>query len=106
MYPMKHCLGKLTCYEVYLIPIFLISYSGYSQVAEFGKSYINITKGANGGTFETNDVIEIRATFAVRSGSFDSCAYYDVIPAGTSYVANTLRILTNEEKTYKQFTDA
>lgn len=76
-----------------------------AQVAEYSKSYINITKGSGGGTIETGDVLEIRATFAVRSGSFDSCAYYDIIPAGTSYVSNSLSILTNEGKIYKLFTD-
>jgi hypothetical protein len=84
---------------------FSFSYT-YSQVAEFSKSYINITKGTNGGTIESGNVLEIRATFAVRSGSFDSCAYYDVIPAGTAYLSNSLRILTNEGMSYKQFTDA
>ena len=78
----------------------------YSQVADLGKSYINVTKGVNGGTVETGDVLEIRASFVVRSGTFDSCAYFDAIPAGTSYIANTIRVLTNEGKIYKQFTDA
>ena len=83
-----------------------INHCAYSQVTEFSKSYINITKGLNGGTTELGDVLEIRATFVVRSGSYDSCAYYGVIPAGTEYEPNSLRVLTNEGKIYKQFTDA
>ena len=78
----------------------------HAQVIEFGKSYINVTKGLNGGTVETGDVLEIRASVVVRSGTVDSCAYTDAIPAGTTYIPGTIRVLTNEGKIYKQFTDA
>jgi len=71
-----------------------------------GKSYINVTKGINGGTVEPGDTLEIRASFVVRSGFYDSCAYADVIPVNTAYIAGTIRILTNEGILYKQFTDA
>lgn len=77
-----------------------------AQVADIGKSFVNINKSLNGGTVEPNDTLEIRASFVVRSGTYDSCAYFDVIPAGTVYVPNSIRILTNEGKIYKQFTDA
>jgi hypothetical protein len=102
---------RLATYNTTYYKLFLVTGLSFSifqstaQVAEYSKSYINITKGSGGGTIETGDVLEIRATFAVRSGSFDSCAYYDVVPAGTSYVSNSLRILTNEGKIYKLFTD-
>lgn len=72
---------------------------------DFGKSFINISK-PTGGTVETNDILEIRAAVVVRAASFDSCRFTDVIPTGTSYVAGSLKILTNEGKTYKSFTDA
>ena len=67
---------------------------------------MNITKGLNGGTIEPGDTLEIRATFVVRVGTFDSCGYYDVLPTGTTYIPGTVRVLTNEGKIYKQFTDA
>jgi hypothetical protein len=74
---------------------------------DFGKSYVNITKGLNGGTVEPGDILEIRATFVVGGTGFaDSCGYFDVVPANTSYVAGSLAILTNEGKIYKSFTDA
>lgn len=73
----------------------------------FGKSFINISKGTNGGTVETGDVLEIRASVVLRPTSIiDSCAFLDNIPAGTTYVPGTLAILTNEGKIYKSFTDA
>ena len=77
-----------------------------AQTVDIGKSYINLTKGTSGGTLEPGDTIEIRASFVVRSGTLDSCAYYDVVPAGTVYIPGTIRVLTNEGKIYKQFTDA
>lgn len=83
-----------------------VSLTSYSQNIDFGKSYINVTKGTNGGTVEPGDVLEIRASIVVRSGTYDSCGYFDAIPAGTSYIAGTIRVLTNEGKIYKQFTDA
>jgi trimeric autotransporter adhesin len=77
----------------------------YAQAIDFGKSYINITKGLNGGTVEPGDTLEIRSSFVVRSGTFDSCGYTDAIPAGTVYIPGTIRVLTNEGKIYQQFTD-
>lgn len=72
---------------------------------DLGKSFINVSK-PNGGTVEPNDILEIRASVVVRAASFDSCQFTDAVPAGTSYVPGTLRILTNEGKVYKSFTDA
>lgn len=77
-----------------------------AQNIDFGKSYINVTKGLNGGTVETGDTLEIRASFVVRSGTYDSCRYQDAVPTGTSFIPGTIRVLTNEGKIYKQFTDA
>jgi hypothetical protein len=80
-------------------------------VVDYGKSYINVTKGANGGTIEVGDTLEFRSTFVVRCTSgcpafVDSCAYYDTVKVGMSYIPNSLAVLTNEGKIYKSFTDA
>lgn len=91
---------------IFIVLSLLFSFSTFSQNIDFGKSYINVTKGLNGGTVEPGDTLEIRAAFVVRAGTYDSCGYSDVIPAGTVYLANTVRVLTNEGKIYKQFTDA
>ena len=101
------CKNYISGYSFFIICILLSSFhAGYGQNIDFGKSYINLNKGLNGGTIETNDTLEIRACVVVKSGRYDSCSYTDVIPAGTSYIPGTLRILTNEGKIYKQFTDA
>ena len=91
--------------------ILLFSTQSFSQLKiDYGKSYVNLTKGTNGGTIEPGDTLEIRATFVVGGSTnndyADSCAYFDVIPANTLYVPGTLAILTNEGKIYKSFTDA
>lgn len=78
-----------------------------AQTIDFGKSYINVTKGTNGGTVEPGDTLEIRASVVVKgTGAFDSCSFRDVIPTGTAYIPGTVRVLTNEGKLFKQCTDA
>jgi hypothetical protein len=71
-----------------------------------GKTYVNLTKGISGGTVEPGDTLEIRTTLVIKSGTYDSCAFYDNISAGTAYIPGTLSVLTNEGKVYKSFTDA
>ncbi|HOZ69872.1 MAG TPA: T9SS type A sorting domain-containing protein [Chitinophagaceae bacterium] len=94
-------------YLLLLLALFLPAAAGVmAQNIDFGKSYINVTKGLNGGTVETGDTLEIRATLVVRSGTYDSCRYRDAVPAGTTYIPGTVRVLTNEGKIYQQFTDA
>jgi hypothetical protein len=89
------------------LAVSVIPYSTFSQNIDYGKTYYNVTKGVTGGTVEPNDIIEIRATFVVKSGAIaDSCGFFDVIPAGTIYVPGSLAVLTNEGKIYKTFTDA
>jgi len=72
----------------------------------YGKTYANITKGAGGGTIEPGDELEIRAVFNLRGNSIYNASYNDIIPTNTTYVPGTLRILTNEGKIFRQWTDA
>jgi hypothetical protein len=95
----------LAFFGTMLVALF-ISFTSRAQNIDFGKSYINVTKGINGGTVEPGDTLEIRAAFVVKAGTYDSCGYFDAVPAGTVYIPGTIRILTNEGKIYKQFTDA
>ena len=90
---------------IYLITTFL-PVLVFSQTVDYGKSYINLSKGNAGGTMETGDTLQIKATFVVKSGTLDSCGFFDNIPAGTAYIPGSLSILTNEGKIYKSFTDA
>ncbi|MFL5789330.1 MAG: T9SS type A sorting domain-containing protein [Flavisolibacter sp.] len=88
-----------------LIFICFLTQKTVAQNIDFGKSYINVTKGINGGTVEPGDTLEIRAVIVVKAGTYDSCSYSDVIPANTTYIPNTINVLTNEGKIYKHFTD-
>lgn len=98
----KHLLKTGFC----ILFLLLFMFTGFSQTVDYGKSYVNLTKGVSGGTVEPGDILEVRATFVVRSGTLDSCAFYDTIRTGFSYVAGSMAILTNEGKVYKPFTDA
>jgi hypothetical protein len=90
--------------------------SGHQTMAQAlvqtGKSYVNITKGVSGGTIEPGDVLEIRATISVGRLpgnpvlSISRVHFVDTIPANTTYVAGSLRILTNEGLTFRTYTDA
>ncbi|HEV7621740.1 MAG TPA: T9SS type A sorting domain-containing protein [Flavisolibacter sp.] len=91
---------------LFIIFSLLPSSRAVAQNIEFGRSYINITKGLNGGTVEPGDTLEIRASFVVKSGTYDSCSFVDVIPAGTTYIKNTIKVLTNEGLIYKTLTDS
>lgn len=77
-----------------------------AQTVDYGKSYANLSKGVGGGTMEPGDTLQIRATFVVKAGTLDSCAFFDNIPTGTAYIPGTLAVITNEGKIYKAFTDA
>src|SRR5579871_942068 len=97
---------KFSCckqFFIWLLPTF-ISLQSFSQ--DYGKSYVNITKGTVGSTIEPGDTLEIRATFVVRSGTFTLCSFSDVVPSNTTYVPGTIRVLTNEGKIFRQYTDA
>jgi hypothetical protein len=97
---------KFSFYKYSAVGLFavLISFNSFAQ--DYGKSYVNISKGTSGSTIEPGDTLEIRATFVVRSGTFTQCAFTDVVPANTTYVPGTLRVLTNEGKIFRQWTDA
>ena len=72
----------------------------------YGKTYANVTKGSGGGTIEPNDELEIRAILNIKAGAMFNSVFLDTIPANTSYIPGTLRILTNEGKIFRQWTDA
>ncbi|MFY7839418.1 MAG: T9SS type A sorting domain-containing protein [Lacibacter sp.] len=70
-----------------------------AQSVQTGKSYINISK-PGGGTIQNGDELEIRAVIAVSSSSVYFARYNDTIPAGTTYIANSIRFTTNEGMNY------
>ena len=73
-----------------------------------GKSYINVSKNATGGTFEPGDTLEIRAAIAVgnfAAFSITQVRYNDTINANFTYIPSSLKIITNEGLTFRSYTD-
>lgn len=83
----------------------LLSKADAQATVQTGKSYVNITKGLNGGTIEPGDTLEIRATIAVSGGQISLAHYVDSIPANTTYIPGSLKLLTNEGLVFKPYTD-
>ncbi|HXS59140.1 MAG TPA: hypothetical protein VN726_23615, partial [Hanamia sp.] len=71
-----------------------------AQKHDFSYSYLNITRGNGGGTLEPLDIIEVRALVKVNATT-SNFYYIDTIRAGTQYITNSLKILTNEGFTFK-----
>jgi len=73
-----------------------------------GKSYVNITKGSAGGTFEPGDTLEIRATIAITGSNYSltRVRFVDTISNDVTYVPGSLKILTNEGMVFRSYTDA
>lgn len=70
------------------------------QTVLSGKSYTNITR-PSGGTIQTGDVLEFRQSinpgnWSTGTGAIFNVSYHDTIPAGLSYVANSIKFQTNE----------
>lgn len=65
-----------------------------------GKSYVNITKSAGGGTIEAGDILDVRATICVGNWNSDQITnvrYCDTIGSSLlTYIPNSMRIVTNE----------
>lgn len=97
--------------------IFLINFSLLLNLAnvqhacaqvQTGKSYINVSKNATGGTFEPGDTLEIRAAIAVgnfAAFSITRVRYNDTINGNFTYIPNTLKILTNEGLVFRSYSD-
>ncbi|MDP4283868.1 MAG: T9SS type A sorting domain-containing protein [Bacteroidota bacterium] len=74
-----------------LIPSFL-----NAQKLEFSYSYFNLTRNNGGGTLEQGDTIEVHALVKVNSTT-NNFYYIDTIPAGTQYINNSIKLVTNED---------
>src|SRR5262245_33104506 len=81
----------------------------FAQI-QFGNSYVNISKKQAGGTVQPGDTLEIRTNYYFPTGYNSNNLYYmryvDNLPSHTAYVSDSLRLITNEGKLYKKWTDA
>ncbi|HEY5367847.1 MAG TPA: T9SS type A sorting domain-containing protein [Hanamia sp.] len=85
----------------------LLSTKVFSQpTLNYSYSYLNLTRNNGGGTLETGDVIEVHVLINVVSGSTISNVYFIApITTGTQYVANSMKIITNEGVLYAAYDD-
>ena len=88
---------------------YMLHTTAQTSVVNIGNSFANISKLSTGGTFNPNDIIEIRVTFAVGNiapSLITNVQVFDTVPAKTTFVPGSIRITTNEAITYKSYTDA
>ena len=104
---MKKFIHKTLQGLIVILVITTVGVKAKAQQVQTGKSYINITKGTNGGTFEPGDTLEIRSAIAVgNTSAIYNVRYNDTIDNNFTYIAGTLKIITNEGLTFRAFTDA
>ncbi len=74
---------------------------------DYSKAYINITDGTTGGTINHGDVLEIRATLAIKAGTITNISYYDTLKRNAGFIfKDSIATRTNEGKSYKYFSPA
>lgn len=97
--------------RIILILLILLSQTSLLMAqVQVGNSYVNISKKKAGGTVQPGDTLEIRTNYYFPTGFNSNNVYYlrylDNIPTRTAYVADSLKLITNEGILYKKLTDA
>ncbi len=100
MYSRKFNIGTsdtATVNRIYTTLIFVIlAFASKAQPYYiFSYTYQNVTRSNGGGTLEPGDVIEIRALMKIDKPA-TRLHYIADIPAGLQYIANSMKIVTNE----------
>lgn len=90
--------------------LLLFAATAIGQTAvKFGNSYINLSKRTVGGTVQPGDTLEIRTNYffpgGYNGGNIYFVRYLDNIPTRTTYIGDSLRLITNEGLTYKRWTN-
>lgn len=84
------------------------SAAAIAQSVKFGNSYINLSKKTVGGTVQPGDILEIRVNIwfpnAYNSNNIYYARYVDNVPTKTTFVDDSLRLITNEGLLYKRWT--
>jgi hypothetical protein len=78
-----------------------------ASIIDYSKSYINVSKGNNGGTIDPGDTLEMRLTFVIKKLTADSLSFLDTLfhNRGLAYVPNSMIMRTNEGIAYLSYTD-
>lgn len=91
---------SILAFLILFLSLFFIPSISSAQKLTFSYSYENITRNSVGGTLENGDIIEVHALVMVNATT-NSFYYIDTIPSGTSYMSNSVKIVTNEGLTFR-----
>jgi uncharacterized repeat protein (TIGR01451 family) len=81
-----------------LVSLYVLSCLNCFSQVQINGSYLNVTR-PTGGPVSTGDIIELRAVISISSGTnIGNLFFTDNVPAGTSYVSGSLKVVTNENK--------
>lgn len=81
---------------VALVILSCMTYTVSLAQPEVSGSFHNLSK-PQGGPVSTGDIIEIRAVISVpKNTNITRLKFSDIIPVGTSYVPNSMKVMTNE----------
>lgn len=100
------CTNILLLLFITVSPLQLLSQSAANVAV--GKSFINITR-PGGGTIIPGDELEIRVSVYITNNGTNRTfrtRYNDTIPTDLTYVAGSMKLITNEGVHYRSFTDA
>ena len=96
-------------FYLFILVIFT-SVASAQNVVKFGNSYVNLSKRTVGGTVQPGDTLEIRTNYffppGYNGGNIYYVRYLDNIPSRTTYIGDSLRLITNEGLTHKRWTNA
>lgn len=101
---MKPSIQKIIYFFLLCVPCLIFGCNSFAQI-QTGKSYLNISKGSTGGTFEPGDTLEIRSSIVVGSSSITLVRYNDTIDNNFTYIGGSLKILTNEGLNFRTYSD-
>src|SRR6185437_6994096 len=91
---------SILAFLILFLSLFFIPSISSAQKLTFSYSYENITRNSVGGTLKNGDIIEVHALVMVNATT-NSFYYIDTIPSGTSYMINSVKIVTNEGLTFR-----
>jgi hypothetical protein len=96
--------------NVFALALTILSVTFAQAQVRYGNSYVNVSKRSTGGTVQPGDTLEIRANYYFPNGYNGNNIYYvryvDNIPTNTTYIGDSLRLITNEGLTFRRYTNA
>jgi hypothetical protein len=110
--PGNFAIGRI--FGTFMLILFFrnLAHSQATAPIKWGNSYVNLSKKMVGGPVQPGDTLEIRTNFYVNgtyngTGMMYAVRYLDNVPTNTTILPNdSLRLVTNEGKTFRHYTYA